>query len=65
MTTVFWDAEGVIMVDFLEQGCTINSVQYVTTLQKLKAHLHRIRPTKAMAMSMQDHTPVVTPLQRL
>ena len=49
MTTVFWDAEGVIMLDFLEQGCTIISVQYVTTLKKLKARLHRVRPTKAMA----------------
>ena len=49
MATVFWDAEGGIMVDVLEQGCTINSVQYATTLKKLKARLHRVRPTKAMA----------------
>lgn len=49
MATVFWDTEGVILVDFLEQGCTINSVQYVTTLKKLKARLQRVRPTKSMA----------------
>ena len=36
------------MVDFLEQGRTVNSVQYVTTLKKLKAGLHRVRPTKDM-----------------
>jgi Transposase. len=27
MASVFWDDEGMIMVDFLEQGCTINSVR--------------------------------------
>ena len=48
MATVFWDEEGVILLDFLEQGCTINSVRYVTTLQKLKARLKRVRPTKSM-----------------
>lgn len=49
MATVFWDAEGVILVDFLEHGRTINSVLYVSTLKKLKARLQRVRPTKAMA----------------
>ena len=49
MATVFWDAEGVIVVDVLEKGCTIYSVQYVTTFKKLKARLHRVRPIKAMA----------------
>ncbi|GJQ67715.1 hypothetical protein Trydic_g16536 [Trypoxylus dichotomus] len=33
---VFWDAEGVIIVEFLEQGYTTNSVQYVTILKSLK-----------------------------
>ncbi|GJQ85130.1 Glut1 [Trypoxylus dichotomus] len=36
MATVFWYAESVIMVDFLEQRCIINSFQFVTTLKKLK-----------------------------
>ena len=55
MATVFWDAEGVIMVDFLEQGCTINSVQYVTTLKKTSSRLHRVRPTKAIADALLLH----------
>ena len=55
MATVFWDAEVVIMVDFLEQGNTINSVQYVRTLKKLKARLQRFRPTKAMAYILLLH----------
>jgi Transposase and inactivated derivatives len=55
MATVFWNAEGVIMVEFLEQGCTINSVQYLTTLKTLKARLHRVRPTKAMADALLLH----------
>jgi hypothetical protein len=33
---VFWDSEGILLVEFLERGATINSEQYVQTLKKLK-----------------------------
>ncbi|GJQ70237.1 hypothetical protein Trydic_g22689 [Trypoxylus dichotomus] len=32
MVTVFWYAEGLLVVDFMKQGCTINFAQYFTTL---------------------------------
>ncbi|PNF39637.1 hypothetical protein B7P43_G05674 [Cryptotermes secundus] len=35
MGTVFWDAEGFILAEFLEPGQTINAARYVQTLHKL------------------------------
>ena len=35
MCTVFWDRKGILLVDFLSQGSTINAGDYCNTLQKL------------------------------
>ena len=37
MVTVFWDSVGVILVDFMSKGATINLDVYIDTLKKLKA----------------------------
>ena len=37
MCTVFSDRKGVILLDFLEPGQTINSDRYIVMLTKLKA----------------------------
>ena len=39
MATVFWDAQGLILVDFVTRGKTMNSEAHVETLQKLKARI--------------------------
>jgi len=36
MITVFWDTDGVILVDVMARGETINSDVYIKTLQKMK-----------------------------
>jgi len=36
MCTVFWDRQGVLLVEFLPQGTTINSALYCKTLKKLR-----------------------------
>ena len=36
MCTVFWDRKGVLLVDFLPQGSTINAGVYCDTLKKLR-----------------------------
>lgn len=36
MATVFWDHKGVILVEFLEHGTTVNSEVYCQTLEKLR-----------------------------
>lgn len=44
MASVFWDSEGVLLVDIMEPGTTINSTAYVATLKKLQGRLRRVRP---------------------
>lgn len=46
MATVFWDTQGVILVDFLQDRATIDSETYVNTLRKLKEALRKKRPLK-------------------
>lgn len=46
MATVFWDAQGVILVDFLERGQTINSERYCETLKKLRRAIQNKRRGK-------------------
>ena len=44
MGTVFWDAEGLILAEFLERGQTITAAGYVQTLHKLCRALRDKRP---------------------
>ena len=39
MVTVFWDTDGVILVDVMARGETVNSDAYIKTLQNLKTAL--------------------------
>jgi NADH:ubiquinone oxidoreductase subunit B-like Fe-S oxidoreductase len=36
MATVLWDCKGILLVDFMIQGTTINSESYCETLEKLQ-----------------------------
>jgi len=55
MATVFWDSEGVILVDIMAKGTTINSDAYVQTLKKLYARLRRVRPNRQMKDVLLQH----------
>ena len=44
MVTVFWDRDGVILVDFLEAGKNVDSNRYINTLRKLKRAVKEKRP---------------------
>ena len=46
MATVFWDSEGVVLVDFLEGKKTVTGAHYVQILRKLRAKLAEKRPGK-------------------
>ncbi|GFS22650.1 histone-lysine N-methyltransferase SETMAR [Elysia marginata] len=37
MLTVFWDSEGIVHIEFLKQGNTVNSEWYISSLSKLSA----------------------------
>ena len=46
MVTVFWDAKGVIMLDFLTQKSIITGVYYANLLDQLRAAIHEKRQGK-------------------
>lgn len=46
MVTIFWDSEGVILVDFLDDQRTVNEAYYETALKKLHDALLKNRPGK-------------------
>jgi len=50
MGTVFWDAEGCILIEFLEPGQTINAACYVQTLLKLHYALRDKRPGRKVIL---------------
>lgn len=43
MATVFWDQKGVLLVDFMEQGTTINKETYCETLRRLRRAIQNKR----------------------
>ena len=46
MATVFWDAKGVIMLDFLPKRSTITGVYYANLLDQLRTAFHEKHPGK-------------------
>ena len=55
MVTVFWDSVGVILVNFMSKGATINSDVYIDTLKKLKARIQRVQPALEMFKVSLQH----------
>ncbi|KAJ4450163.1 hypothetical protein ANN_01570 [Periplaneta americana] len=43
MATVFFDSEGLLLVDIMPHGTTINSDGHVATLKKLQVRVSRVR----------------------
>uniref|UniRef100_A0A1B6CWX6 Mariner Mos1 transposase n=1 Tax=Clastoptera arizonana TaxID=38151 RepID=A0A1B6CWX6_9HEMI len=43
MATVFWDKKGIILVEFMERGTTINAAVYSDTLKKLRSAIQNRR----------------------
>ena len=44
MASVFWDVHGIIFIDYLEKGKTINSDYYTALLDRLKAEIVKKQP---------------------
>ena len=57
MATFFWDVSGIIHVDFLEPGTTINAERYISTLKSLKARLRRVRGNKKITLHHDNARP--------
>ena len=43
MATVFWDSEGVLMIDYLQRGKTVTGVYYADQIRKLRAAIKQKR----------------------
>jgi len=44
--TIFWDARGMLYMEFMTKGSMVNSDRYCATLRSLKQHVQRIRPER-------------------
>jgi hypothetical protein len=49
MASIIWDSQGIIMIDFLEQGRTINGTYYANELRHLRQKIARKRSGKLIA----------------
>lgn len=60
MASVFWDTKGIIMVDYLAKGKTINSEYYIKLLVRLKQEIAIKRPhmQKKKIVFHQDNAPI-------
>jgi hypothetical protein len=43
MSSVVWDSEGILLVEFLKRGATVNSQRHVQTVKKSKQRIGRVR----------------------
>jgi len=62
MASVFWDACGIILIDYLQKGRTINGEYYANLLQRLGDEIKEKRPhlAKKKVLFHQDNAPVHT-----
>ena len=59
MASVFWDADGIILVDYLEKGRTVTGQYYASLLWQLRANLIKKRHGKVTrgVLYHQDNAP--------
>jgi hypothetical protein len=43
---VFWDSDGVLLLELLERGATVILEQYLQTLKKLKQRIKKVLPNR-------------------
>ena len=62
IASMFWDSRGVIMVDDLEKGRTINGAYYAEELRRLRQEIVKKRRAKLTrgVLLLQDNAPAHT-----
>jgi histone-lysine N-methyltransferase SETMAR len=60
MALVFWDAKGILFIDYLQKGKTINGEYYANLLNRLKTAIAEKRPgmNRKKVLFHQDNAPV-------
>ena len=62
MTSISYDSQGVIMIDYLKQGCTISGSYYAGKLRPLRQEIARKSGGKLTRGVLQDNAPAHTSL---
>ena len=58
MASVFWDAHGILFIDYLERGKSINSEYYMALLDRLSEEIKKKRPQmQKKVLFHQDNAP--------
>ena len=59
MTSVFWDAYGILFIDYFEKSKTINSDYHMVLLDRLRAEIKKKRPHmgKKKVLFREDNAP--------
>ena len=59
LASVFWDAQGILFIDYFEKGRTINSEYYIALLVCLKEEIAKKQPQmkKKKVLFHQDNAP--------
>lgn len=59
MASVFWDANGILFINYVKMGRTINSDYYIALLERLKEEIAKKRPhmLKKRVLFHQDNAP--------
>ena len=67
IASVFWDAHGILFIDYLEKGKTINSDYYMVLLDRLSAEIKKNRPhmQKKKVLFHQDNTTCHKPMKTM
>ena len=62
MATIFWDCEGILLIDFKERNTTVNATYYASLLHELRASIREKRPGKLTrgVRLLHDNAPVHT-----
>ena len=55
MLTIFWNARGMLYMEFLTKGSTVNSDRYCATLRSLKQRIRRIMPERNTFLLHHDN----------
>lgn len=60
LATIFWDAEGILMIDYMPPKTTITGIYYAEVLRKLKKAIREKRPRKVRKkiLLLHDNAPV-------
>ena len=48
MADVFWDSEGILLVEFVQRGATVHPERYVQSVKKLEQRVRRVWPNSKM-----------------